>query len=199
MDSDLSDILFYLKANQPGLFLEEGDEEVAVVAENHLQPITLLLLQCSPSLVNDLLNVMQRGNLTKLTKLQYVVDKLQQRFMALNAYDLINLNTFSKINHKGFVLKEANLLLSMKLDDYINDDENENENICADYFKQLFLEQPLIKVNKKMKPCILWGVIHLKIRKLFVKGVVDHRYSLILQQHAILQQMIGIIRILICR
>lgn len=155
MDSDLSDILFYLKANQPGLFLEEGDEEVAVVAENHLQPITLLLLQCSPSLVNDLLNVMQRGNLTKLTKLQYVVDKLQQRFMALNAYDLINLNTFSKINHKGFVLKEANLLLSMKLDDYINDDENENENICADYFKQLFLEQPLIKVNKKMKPCIL--------------------------------------------
>jgi len=163
MDSDLTDILSYLKVNQPGLFLEECEEEIDVVAENHLQPITALLLQCSPSLVNDLLNVLQRGNLTNLTKLQYVVDKLHQRFMALNAYALINLNTINvnTINlntttYKNFVLKEANLLLSLKLDDYVNDDENENiYEVDADYFKQLFMQQPVIKVHKKMKQCIL--------------------------------------------
>ena len=163
MDSDLTDILSYLKANQPGLFLEEGQEEVADLTAHHLDPLTTLLLHCSPSLVNDLLNVLQRGNLTNLTKLQYVVDKLHQRFMALNAYDLINLNTINlnTINlntttYKVFVLKEANLLLSMTLDDYVNDDENENiYEVDADYFKQLFMQQPVIKVHKKMKQCIL--------------------------------------------
>jgi len=159
MDNDLTDILSYLKVYQPGLFLEEGrEEEVAVVAENHLDPLTTLLLQCSPSLVNDLLNVLQRENLTNLTKLQYVVDKLHQRFMALNAYDLINLNTINlnTTTYKVFVLKEANLLLSIKLDDYINDEENENiYEVDADYFKQLFMQQPLIKVHKKVKQCIL--------------------------------------------
>ena len=73
--------------------------------------------------------------------------------MSLNAYNLINLSTTTL---KVFVLKEANLLLSMKLDDYINDDENENiYEVDADYFKQLFMQQPLIKVHKKMKQCIL--------------------------------------------
>jgi hypothetical protein len=132
MDCDLSDILSYLKVNQPGLFLEESEENdyVEDSINDHLDPITTLLLQGSPSLVNDLLNVLQRGNLTNLTKLQYVVDKLHQRFMALNAYDLNITNNF-----KAFVLKEATLLLSIKLDEYIDEDLCE---IDAIKFKELY-------------------------------------------------------------